>query len=178
MFCWIFFKKQERKCNKKTHICIFDIYKSNGSSNQKRFQLQNSEKSLLCQDRQTKTGILWRVAVASQRKIINSHLVTPYNLPSVGVEALTHVTDISGLIWLVITPTFSFRVFHTSEPQLQVLSWLEDAQLCRCITPPYRRGALGSCSAVIVILMGKLDSKTLQSILSSLNIFRCTNNKN
>lgn len=56
-------------------------------------------------------------------KIINSQLVTPPNLPSVGVEALTHVTDISDLIWLVITPSYSFRAFHTSELQFQVLSW-------------------------------------------------------
>ena len=34
----------------------------------------------------------------SHWKIINSQLVTPYNLPGVGVEALTHVTDISDLI--------------------------------------------------------------------------------
>lgn len=34
----------------------------------------------------------------SHWKIINSQLVTLYNLPSVGVEALTHVTDISDLI--------------------------------------------------------------------------------
>lgn len=45
-------------------------------------------------------------------RIINS--LTPCNLPGVGDEALPHVTDISDLIWLVITPSYSFRAFHTS----------------------------------------------------------------
>lgn len=56
--------------------------------------------------------------IAFYTGIINSLPVTPYNLPGVGVEALPHVTDISDLIWLVITPSHSFRAFHTSVLQL------------------------------------------------------------
>lgn len=63
-----------------------------------------------------------------------------YNLPGVGVEALTHVTDISDLIWLVITPSYSFRAFHTSELQFEVLSRERDVPLCLwMITPLHTR---------------------------------------
>lgn len=71
---------------------------------------------------------------------------SPYNLPSVGVGALTHVTDISDLIWLVITPSYSFRAFHTSELQFQVLSRERDIQLCLwMITPLQRRSHFILC---------------------------------
>lgn len=67
-------------------------------------------------------------------------LVTPNNLSSVGVKALTHVTDIADLIWLVITPSYSFRAVHTSELQFQVLNQEREIQLCLWkITPLHRR---------------------------------------